>query len=130
MSRVRERFGDPLPMPANEEMIDDAEREMGVRLPPDVRASYLQHGAESYPAIELLSLEGARREWREWDPSRRRWFPVTNFESDYRCVESGTDSRVLSWFHDEPQPDRVERASFVEWLEWAVSAEGFEVYDD
>lgn len=151
----------PLPGPVGEETIDEAEREIGFRFPPDLRASYLRYGAESYPPVEIVSLEGARRWWRESDRStdwsvtastvdgagnielgglkpggwRRGWFPITTFESDCRCTDldpapNGTRGQIFSWCHEVEGPASMEQPSFVEWLEWAVSEDGFEVFDD
>lgn len=140
-NEIEARFREPLPGPVSEETIDEAEREIGFRFPPDLRASYLRHGAESYPLLELVSLDGARRAWREsvgdmtpgtW---RRGWFPITVFESDCRCADldptpSGTAGQIFYWSHEGPGPSKMERPSFVAWLEWAVSEDGFEVFDD
>jgi cell wall assembly regulator SMI1 len=106
-SGLRRRFKEPPPGRVTEACLDAVERELGRRLPPDLRASYLRHGAGTYPPLRLLSLELAVASWREMDRStrwseeprarasfapavvemreggwRRGWFPVTSAEED------------------------------------------------
>ena len=66
---------------------------------------------------------------------RRGWFPITTFESDCRCADldptpRGRVGQVFYWSHEGPGPSNMEQSSFVEWLEWAASEGGFEVFDD
>ncbi len=162
--QLSKRYAEPKPEPLAEEIVDDAEREIGGRFPPDLRASLLLHGGGPVPGIELASLEGAREVWRSWDantsweeekayvrhedahPSlvalregswRRTWFPITDPEgsSDLYAVDldpapGGVVGQVFYWSHDIPGPERVVCNSFLEWLEWAVTAEELAPFDD
>ncbi len=106
-SGLRKRYREPPPGPVSEARLDAVEREIGRRFPQDLRASYLLHGAGTYPPVELLSLDGAIAWWREmdrwtaWDQEplprasvdatlhamkagswRRSWFPITSSAQD------------------------------------------------
>jgi cell wall assembly regulator SMI1 len=113
-SGLRKRFKEPSPGPVPEARLDAVEREIGHRLPQDLRASYLRHGTGTFPAVGLLSLDLAIAWWREmnsytrWSeepkprasfaPSvpemregswRRGWFPITSSaeDSDFYAVD-------------------------------------------
>jgi hypothetical protein len=131
-SSVKRVHREPLPRPLSEERVDEVEREIGRRFPPDLRLSYLRHGGGSYPAIEWLSLDGAIALWRDmdrwtdWsDPTkagqwRREWFPFTTAEldSDFYGVDL-EDGHAFHWTHELPGREGVLHDDFVEWLEWA-----------
>lgn len=58
--------------PATPAQLDETERELGVRFPESVRASYLRHNGQSADSPwflygwEWLSLERIRDEWKVW----------------------------------------------------------------
>jgi cell wall assembly regulator SMI1 len=95
--KLRKKFRQPLPGPLSEEEVDDAEREIGHRFPADLRASFLRHGAESYPPIELLSLDSALEQWRMLDTwTMRADEPVWANEPDHRPSFASTDDSLRS----------------------------------
>jgi cell wall assembly regulator SMI1 len=126
---------------ATVEALDAAERKMGVRLPEDVRESYLRHdGEQEFLGLFLgwwqMSLQDVQREWaferweeraprsrgpvkaQSWSP---RWIPVlANGAGDFLCVdldppEQGTPGQLILVHHDDPERIRMTR-SFTSWL--------------
>jgi cell wall assembly regulator SMI1 len=123
------------------EELDAAERKLGIRLPEDVRESYLRHDGEQrflglFVGWSQLSLRDVQREWafERWEeraPRSRgpvkalswssRWIPVlANGAGDFLCVdleppEAGTPGQLISVYHDDPERIRMTR-SFTSWL--------------
>lgn len=135
---------------ATEAQVRAAERSLGVRLPDDVRASWLIHdGQEDDEALmadmALLSLEGIVETWRtlqhlaektgEIDVTppgivrerwwTARWIPLaTNGAGEHFCLDLDPGKKGLPGqiivVHDTPERD-LAAASFREWLETFVS---------
>jgi cell wall assembly regulator SMI1 len=126
---------------ATVEALDAAERKLGVRLPEEVRESYLRHDGEQevlglFLGWTQMSLRDVQREWaferwveraprsrgpvkaQSWSP---RWIPVlANGAGDFLCVdldppEEGTPGQVIAVYHDDPERIRMTR-SFTSWL--------------
>ncbi|WP_394835969.1 SMI1/KNR4 family protein [Pendulispora rubella] len=169
-NKLKKRFRHRLPEGVSEASVDAAEREIGFRLPADLRTSFLLHGAGSYPLYEgiganggakLLSLREALSCWRLYDDAidkkkppkefgppdsslrtmhraswRRAWLPVTDDpnDSDFHAVDlepaaDGSKGQVFFWSHELGGPECVMNPSFVDWLEWATTAEAFDPGD-
>jgi cell wall assembly regulator SMI1 len=129
--------------PASEEEVASTESLLDVRLPPDVRESYLLHnGGKSgafYRNYRFMPLDEIRDSWRmltgssleEYPASpegpvkavswNRRWIPIMDTGAgDHLCVDldpepGGSVGQVIEWSHEEG-PSSVLAPSFRQWL--------------
>jgi cell wall assembly regulator SMI1 len=126
---------------ATVEALAATEQKLGVRLPEDVRESYLRHDGEQeslglFLGWKQMSLREVLKEWaferweeraprsrgpvkaQSWSP---RWIPVlANGAGDFLCVdldppEEGTPGQLILVHHDDPERIRMTR-SFTSWL--------------
>jgi cell wall assembly regulator SMI1 len=126
---------------AREEDLAAAERKLGVRLPEDVRETFLRHDGEHkhlglFVGWMLMSLSEVLKEWAferweeraprgrgpvkavSWSP---RWIPLlANGAGDFVCVdldppEEGTPGQLITVHHDDPERIRMTR-SLTSWL--------------
>jgi cell wall assembly regulator SMI1 len=126
---------------ATVEALEAAERKMGVRLPEDVRESYLRHdGEQEFLGLFLgwtqMSLRDVQKEWafERWEERAPRsrgpvkaqsWSPrwiamIANGAGDFLCVdldppEEGTAGQLILVHHDDPERIRMTR-SLTSWL--------------
>lgn len=116
---------------ASAEAIRTAETEMGLKLPADVKASYLIHdgqskepgliGGEGWCLLPLRDMMKAWRRWSRHDPKYASRVPVARGGAgDYIFVDLGAkdknSNRLIVQRSDSDTPDPV-APSFRAWLE-------------
>ena len=127
LSENAKSLKDKLHKPESEDVLSNIESELGIVIPSQVREAYLIHGGETSDSNGIfglwrwLSIEDMKNEFKhlkEHKDSDAIRIPILlSPGGDLTYVESGKESAIIDWWHENPTRD-VKHSDFKAYLNW------------